>query len=221
VNPTNGNTPPTGLVRGAFYEGPANDSRIWTFGGSSFRGNTSFPGYTPLQSDATPLWSFDTVAKEWDAYATTLDEQPNYGLSAEASDQGLAFYLNGQIDNGTQYTTDWLGNNTLNLPGMVVIDLLNQSFANVSTPGLNDSTYPRVGGSMQYVPDVGRNGILVALGGAYRQESGPGKFADQTLVRKMASSSLDLLTPAGDIRQGRCLRYRLLSREPVQQRDLV
>ncbi|KAF2812788.1 uncharacterized protein BDZ99DRAFT_495966 [Mytilinidion resinicola] len=175
--------PASGLIRGASYQGPPDDSRIWTFGGTSFEGNTSFPGWHTMQSSATPLWSFDTNTKEWSPFsAGPLVEEPNYGLSAEAPDQGLAFYLNGQIDNGTRFTTNDLGNNTLNLPGMVVINLANQTFANISTPGLNESTYPRAGGSMGYVPGLGRSGILVALGGAYRNQSGPGPFKAQTLA---------------------------------------
>ncbi|OCK74540.1 hypothetical protein K432DRAFT_429967 [Lepidopterella palustris CBS 459.81] len=182
TNPTDGSTPPTGIIRGAFYQGLSSDPRVFTFGGTSYMGNQSFPGWRQLQSSATPLWSYDTLKKVWEPFSSPLTVTPNYGFAAEAADQGLAFYLNGQIDNGTMYTTNYLVNNTLNLPGMVVIDMINQTFANISTPGLTEGTWPRVGGVMEYVPSIGRSGVLVALGGAYRNTSGPGNFSAQSLA---------------------------------------
>ncbi|OCL11664.1 hypothetical protein AOQ84DRAFT_386674, partial [Glonium stellatum] len=192
VNPTDGATPPTGLIRGAFYQGPSNDPRVYTFGGTSFQGNTSFPGWSGVQTSTTPMWSFDTEKRVWEPFSSNLQITPNYGLSAEAPDQGLAFYLNGQIDNGTSSYTNWLGNNTLNLPGMVIIFLANQTFENISTPGLSEDTYPRVGGSMQYMPSIGKSGILVSLGGAYRNTSGPGNFSRQTLAKFDAVDVFDI-----------------------------
>lgn len=72
-------------------------------------------------------------------------------------------------------------NNTRNLPGMIIVDLNNQTMVNVSTPGL-DSTFPRVGGQMTYLPGVGKRGVLVTLGGAYREDGIQGPFNTQKLA---------------------------------------
>lgn len=50
------------------------------------------------------------------------------------------------------------------LDGMIVIDMVEHTSRNLSTSSLyNNQT--RVGGVMEYVPGVGDNGVLVALGG--------------------------------------------------------
>ena len=47
---------------------------------------------------------------------------------------------------------------------MIVIDIVQHTSRNVSTSGMyNNQT--RVGGAMEYVPGVGDNGVVVALGG--------------------------------------------------------
>jgi hypothetical protein len=50
------------------------------------------------------------------------------------------------------------------LNGMLIIDLVHHTSRNVSASGMfNNQT--RVGGGMKYVPGVGENGVVVALGG--------------------------------------------------------
>jgi hypothetical protein len=93
---------------------------------------------------------------------------PNHGAAAEAIDQGLGFYLNGQIDWGTSSRTldtfpkseDWYAP----LKGMIILDLNTQSTTNISSANLRGGL-PRVGGSMEYIASVGAMGALVALGG--------------------------------------------------------
>jgi hypothetical protein len=47
---------------------------------------------------------------------------------------------------------------------MIVIDMVQHTAKNLSIIGMTDSQ-PRIGGAMQYVPGLGMNGVLVALGG--------------------------------------------------------
>ncbi|KAF2763572.1 hypothetical protein EJ05DRAFT_472466 [Pseudovirgaria hyperparasitica] len=181
TNPAGDFTPDIGVIRGSMFAGPDGDNKIYVYGGTTFMGNNSFPNWKQIQSDATPLWSYDTATNEWLPYSNSLDDRPNYGASAEATDKSMGFYLNGQVDIGSYYASQYLGNNTYNLPGMVIIHLNNQTLANISTPGLPDS-YPRVGGLLQYLPNVGEDGVLVSLGGAYREAGGVGLFREQTMA---------------------------------------
>ncbi|KAF2182846.1 hypothetical protein K469DRAFT_669317 [Zopfia rhizophila CBS 207.26] len=156
-------------IRGTMYQGPANDSSIYTYAGTSFRGNESFPTkdtnyYSIYYSDQYALWSFNNDSQVWDQYDIQQAWTPSYGAAAEAPDQALAFYLNGQTDNGTSSQTLYDGDDQTTLDGMIVIDMVKHSSRNISTAGIKDYQ-PRVGGGMQYVPGVGDNGVLVALGG--------------------------------------------------------
>lgn len=73
------------------------------------------------------------------------------------------------IDNGSSAETVILGVNNVNvfLPGMIVINTTNpdQSTRNLSTSALTGNQ-ARARGQMQYVPNVGKNGILVQIGGS-------------------------------------------------------
>lgn len=163
-NPKTGAHVRHAMVNGAMYAGPYNSTNIWTYGGTTFRGNQSFLNSNKTYANQYPLWSFDNDTNNWDQFDLRQRQTPSRGLSAEAPDQGLAFYLNGQTDNGTEPNTWVGGDSTSLLEGMMVIDLVHQTAKNVSTPSLRTSQ-PRSSGSMQYVPGVGDSGVLVALGG--------------------------------------------------------
>ena len=91
--------------------------------------------------------------------------RPSSGSSTEARDQGLAFYLNGEIDSGSSLETKGLGNgNTVWLGGMIVINTNKQTVRNISTYGLS-ADQPRTRGLLQYIIGIGPNGVLVQLGG--------------------------------------------------------
>lgn len=146
------------------YAGPHNNTNVWTYSGTTFRGNQSFGAANETYANQYPLWSFDNATKDWNQFDLGQLKTPSYGLSAEAPDQGLAFYLNGQTDNGTEPNSWADGDVTTLLNGMMVIDLAHQTSKNISTSSLQDAQ-PRVGGTMQYVPNVGNDGVLIALGG--------------------------------------------------------
>lgn len=163
ANPKTGTFNPN-FVRGTMFQGPANDSRIYFYGGTSFLGNESFLGIDKGSSNQYPLWSFNGSNAVWDQFDIHTLWRPSFGAAAEAPDQGLGFYLNGQLDNGTSTETLAVGETTFYLDGMMVIDLVNQTANNISTAGIRNYL-PRIGGGMQYVPGVGKSGVLVALGG--------------------------------------------------------
>ncbi|KAF2811935.1 uncharacterized protein BDZ99DRAFT_440976 [Mytilinidion resinicola] len=168
-NPQTGTEPPN-FIRGTMFQGPANDSKLYAYGGTSFIGNMSAANRSASYSQQYPLWSIDSGGTTWDQYDLKQDWRPNFGAAAEAYDQGLAFYLNGQIDVGTDSGTLEFGNTTIYLDGMLVIDLVRQTAVNISTNGMKDYL-PRVGGALQYVPGVGDNGVLVAIGGQVDEKS--------------------------------------------------
>lgn len=170
ANQDTGSLPPQ-VVRGTLYQGPPGDSRIFLYGGTTSYANTSFPGWQDVDASTYPLWSFDPDSTTWDQYTvgSNATYRPCSGAAAEAPDQGLAFYFNGLINSGSSTDTVILGDNNVNvfLPGMIVLNTANpgQTTRNLSTSALTGNQ-ARVRGQMQYVPNVGENGILVQLGGS-------------------------------------------------------
>jgi hypothetical protein len=167
-NPATGTRPPS-LMRGHLYHGPSDDSNIFLYGGTTYMQNQSFPTFTRPDASTYPLWTYNhrNPDSPWKQYDIGQPWMANHGAAAEAIDQGLGFYLNGQIDWGTssstlnnlQATTDYRP-----LDGMLVIDFHDYTSNNISTSDVRGGA-PRVGGSMEYLASVGGMGVLVALGG--------------------------------------------------------
>ncbi|KAF2874637.1 hypothetical protein BDV95DRAFT_337793 [Massariosphaeria phaeospora] len=168
TNPATGTLPPS-LIRGHIFHGPLENPDIYVYGGTTYMGNQTFEGYNSPDSAIYSLWSYtpDTLQYPWRQYDIVQPWMANHGAATEAIDQGLGFYLNGQIDWGTSAKTS---NNIKSedlyrpLDGMLVIDFGNYTSNNISTASIR-SNAPRVGGSMEYFAPVGGMGILVALGG--------------------------------------------------------
>ncbi|KAK2797437.1 hypothetical protein FQN51_008470 [Onygenales sp. PD_10] len=165
-NPDTGSNPPQ-VVRGALYAGRPDHNKIYLYGGTTSLRNTSFPGWLPQSSAQYTLWSYDTLTKEWDQYdvSDAAPLRPTSGAYAEAPEQGLAFYFNGQIDQGSAVNTQLLGPAKRFLKGMIAIDTNNQTARNISTD-LVVADYPRTRGKMAYLPGAGEKGILAILGGS-------------------------------------------------------
>src|SRR5690242_12537663 len=168
-NPKTGASVRQAMVSGSMFHGTYSSPEVWTYGGTIFRGNETFlnsvnPDAFHDQSNIYPLWSFNNKTNTWDQFDIGTLNTPSYGSSAEASDQGLAFYLNGRTNNGTNIGAKDTGDVEILLDGMVVIDLVHHTAKNITTQGMKDSQ-PRLGGSLQYVPGIGENGLLVALSG--------------------------------------------------------
>jgi hypothetical protein len=173
-NPLTGTSPPV-KIRGALYQGSANDPNIYLFGGTTQYLNTSFSGWKQPAGAPNPdapqygLWSYNTENKTWAQYNVTSasPEPPSSGAWTEAPDQGLAFYFNGEMDNGTSILTLPLGNAKIFLEGLIVIDTATGTAKNLSTTAVVGNQ-PRTRGSLSYAPSVGPKGILVAIGGTYK-----------------------------------------------------
>ncbi|KAF2145392.1 uncharacterized protein K452DRAFT_283752 [Aplosporella prunicola CBS 121167] len=180
-------TYPPSLARGALFQGPQNDTKIYTYGGTAVMANQSFPGWVQPEVETYTLWSYDTSGQNWQQYDVTSGSprRPNYGAHAEAPALGLAFFLNGQLDQGSSIVTkDWWKNTTEYLDGLIIVDTVQQTTRNASTKSLGS---PRVGGGLQYIENISSNGILVALGGmrsagARTENSTNGVLIDFTTV---------------------------------------
>ncbi|EAW07453.1 putative cell wall anchored protein [Aspergillus clavatus NRRL 1] len=169
-NPKTGADPPV-VVRGALYAGASSDQSIYQYGGAVSYANTSFPGLRRPTSSQYALWSYNTSQEVWDRYDVTLgtEYRPAGGAYAEAQDQGLAFYLNGFINNGTSNDLEHWDNFRRYLDGLIVIDTHSQMATNISTSSL--ANFPRAKGGMVYIPGIGPKGILVAIGGITKPTS--------------------------------------------------
>ncbi|CAI6314729.1 unnamed protein product [Periconia digitata] len=174
TNPKSGTNIPS-LFRGYMFSGPQNTSKVFPFGGTNYLLNETFVARTIPNSSRNALWSYSPGSgssdTKWDQYDVDQIWMPNHGAGADAPDLGLGFYLNGQIDKGTDARTDSQFNDTSQsfykpVHGMLVLDLVHTSSAakNLSTSTMKKSL-SRVGGSLDYIPSVGDSGILVALGG--------------------------------------------------------
>ncbi len=143
------------------------DDNIYLWGGTTSYLNTSFPGWVSPFVPTYSLWSYNVVADTWDQYDVTLNvpNRPSSASSAEVPELGLAFYFNGEMDYGSAQSSGINGtDDKVFLEGMIVIDTKNQTATNVSTSAVSGD-HPRTRGEMQYVPGVGKKGILVQIGG--------------------------------------------------------
>ena len=166
--PSKGPSPPQ-VVRGALYEGSAEDYNFYLYGGTTSYLNTTFQGWQNTTPATNSLWAYDdTLRQEWDQF-NVRPSSPNRsssGASAEAPDQGLAFYFNGKIDNGSSSAIANLRSSVQTvLDGMIVINTEDHNARNLST-SIVVGNRPRIRGQMQYVPSIGEKGVLVLLGGS-------------------------------------------------------
>lgn len=163
---TGSETPPN-LSRGAFYAGPSNGTKLYTYGGTVDSSlNSSWDGFQRPTSNQYALWSYDLNNGNWAHENTTSDTtliRPASGASAEASELGLGFWFNGEQDNGTSSESNDLWNTVKFLKGMIVLDFNTGEAKNISTAAVSDLARTR--GEMVYIPGVGQSGILVLMGG--------------------------------------------------------
>jgi hypothetical protein len=152
------------------FQGPTQDDRLYIYGGTSFQLNETF-GNAELASPKYSLWSYSKNKDTWTEYdiSAASPVRPSNGAYAEATDQGLGFWLGGQLDAGSQTGAASLRKQTMGVPGMIMVNMTGPvpGARNISTTDIaNDGSV--VSGSLTYVPPIGDNGILVAMGGVIK-----------------------------------------------------
>lgn len=190
LKPTTGTSPPD-VNHGVLFQGAPSDSNIYLYGGTISYWNTSFPGWQGPSSQQYVLWSYDVNTKTWNQYdiSDASPWRPSSGLSAEAPDQGLAFYLNGELDSGSSFTTEDLGDNIrVFIEGMIVINTTAQTAVNLSTADVTGAQ-PRTRGGMSYIPQYGEHGILILIGGTFKQSD---VLNDEYLSNFVSMSQVDV-----------------------------
>jgi hypothetical protein len=186
---------PPNMVRGALFRGPANDSKLYTFGGSTFLANDTDQNWQPPSSDQFSLWSYDTSSMTWGQYDVSyaIPRRPNWGAVTEAVSLGIGFILNGQVDRGSSNVlysmTEYIGGSISNitndqityLGGLLIIDMATRQARNVSTDTFGA---PRVAGGLIYAPKIGKTskGSLVAFGGMKSKDLVNNTFQNGVLV---------------------------------------
>lgn len=169
ADPDTSNMPPQ-VSHGVLFGGVRGDGRIWLYGGTTVWWNTEFPGFRLPTTEIYSLWSYDTSSGQWDQYDITSASpmRPSHGLAAEATELGLGFYFNGEVDSGSSQQTQYLGDYfKIFLEGMVIINTTSQTATNIST-GAAVGNLARTRGGAAYIPNIGDSGILALLGGTYK-----------------------------------------------------
>ncbi|KAK7754885.1 hypothetical protein SLS62_003199 [Diatrype stigma] len=151
---------------GALFQGQPDDPQIYLYGGVTPDVNTSFTDYQAPTTNQYTLWGFNTDSYGWTQYDVMIHVpgRPSWGAFAEVPEHGLAFYLNGLVTNMSSAATETANISASDMGGMVVLDLQNHTATNRSTDTVADS--PRVRGGMVVIPQIGKMGVLVSLGGA-------------------------------------------------------
>ena len=182
-NSTTGSLPPQ-VVRGTMYYGSQGDDNIYLYGGTTSYANTSFPGWQLPTPSTYTLWSYDTKSRQWTQYNIEQNApyRPSNGAAAEAVDQGLAFYFNGELNNGSSQGINIVNGSSFFVSGMIVVNATDQTARNLSTAQVSIDL-ARVRGQMQYIPKVGEKGILVLIGGSIFPANQLNNLESTVLVR--------------------------------------
>lgn len=160
---------PPPLIDGALWP---YKNYLYLYGGKTSRLNDSFTGYTAPTNDDIVMWRYDSEKVQWDAVGLPQEGGKNFprlssGASTVAPDQGLAFHLGGEIDNGTSLATE-NGTSVVYADRFFLLNFTTESVRNLSTDALGESGM-RVDSEMLYIPEIGGKGILVLVGGGYNE----------------------------------------------------
>lgn len=113
---------------------------------------------------------------------SAVPERPSRGAYAEAPEQGLGFYLGGQLSRGSSTRTLELGNQTYGLEGMAMLNFTDTTMSK----NLSTSFYPDAGvvsSTLTYIPGLGDKGILVSMGGTAISTTAPAR-SNGTMVSR-------------------------------------
>jgi hypothetical protein len=192
ANPSTGTYPPV-VVQAALYAGSDSDPNIYLYGGTVSWLNETFPGWQFPTTQQYSLWSYNTLTSVWNQFDISLDvpNRPYVGANAEASEFGLAFWLDGGMNNGSSNTVAGSDFNQA-LSGLVVIDTNNQTATNLTTASLG-GRFPREGGALTYISGIGSKGIFVVIGGSTRSVTDTNALSEGTFVCRSAPLSTGTL----------------------------
>ncbi|KIW44883.1 uncharacterized protein PV06_03321 [Exophiala oligosperma] len=156
---------PINVHDASLFAGKNDSTTLHMFGGTTSGFNESFRYFEVAPTTQYAVWSYDMRDDTWLAVDTSgaLDTIPSWGASTEVPDLGLAFFVGGQIDSGTADTTQNLGDETIGVGGMVVINTTTNNVKNLTVDESVRSN--RQGAGMVYVANFGESGVLVLLGG--------------------------------------------------------
>ena len=142
------------LNYGALWTSPDNIS-IHSFGGV----RSSYP-YSPRIGDIE-LWKY-SATKGWSGMTSQSTASPSLTNSRPAAaastyGNGIGYMLGGFRGNDG---APWWP-----LPGMLTYDMTENTWTNESTASI--MPYSAIGGSLNFVPSFGAEGVLIAMGGEY------------------------------------------------------
>lgn len=162
----NGIMPPP-LISGALWP---YENFLYLYGGTTSRLNDSFTGYTAPTTTDVVMWRYDLGQDKWDTIGLPSEGGKNFprlarGASTVVPDQGLAFWLGGEIDNGTSPETED-GSGVTFANRFFYFNFTTESIRNLSTDALGQNG-TRVDAGMLYIPGIGGKGILALIGGGY------------------------------------------------------
>ncbi|KAG6356407.1 hypothetical protein INS49_015795 [Diaporthe citri] len=154
---------------------------------TGFAGLSSDFGDQPTVSQG--LWSFkpsdDGATGTWTNLNDTTDEyftaQPRHFAGPVASGNGAGYFLGGQIlDNRTEVPVS----------GLLKYDFATKVATNATVSGISTSGYVQRG-QMQYVPNFGPAGVIIAAGGHQLQKGSTEKYL-------LSFNSVQVFDPATD-----------------------
>ncbi|KAI5838807.1 hypothetical protein DFP73DRAFT_563252 [Morchella snyderi] len=161
-------TRPPSLTSGALWPWK---NFLYLFGGTTNRLNDSFVGHATPTTDDVVMWKYDIEKTIWAPISfrnnSAIMLRLFNGASTVVSNQGLAFHLGGVIDNGTLPVS---GSGVSFVNSFYAFNLTDESASKLGTDGLGDTSY-RTNAQMVNIPDLGSKGILVLLGGGYKNSS--------------------------------------------------
>ncbi|ORX92787.1 hypothetical protein BCR34DRAFT_647580 [Clohesyomyces aquaticus] len=132
------------------------NGRFYAFGGY-------FPEHTPSPFET---WTHDELTGSWTKVRTEGNQMAYvaHGMSAVSSDSGIAYYLGGYHDGGTD--AGW-GTARLYTASLVAFDMVERKYENLTGP----DDRGRGEGLMVFVP-ASTEGLLIYFGGVIQDRSG-------------------------------------------------
>jgi hypothetical protein len=143
--------PPEGLLGGALFRDYSNFCHVHQYGGAQLPPSDNSSVQIITSNIPDELWTFDLLDQGWTKKTSNAEPASNFGFSqhgtyVQALDQPLAVHFD--------------------VLGMTIVNTSSMAVRHVATNCPPDGKV-RVGGQVQYIPDVGSEGVLVVFGGTW------------------------------------------------------